>query len=101
MNILELSFLGMKKTLFVQPRHVYAPSEGEGHIYSPTSLWTVGAKLIEAGADIEFADENLRSVDTESADVVGINLVGAPYIPLVRERFRSALAGDQPWVIGG
>jgi len=91
----------MKKTLFVQPRHTYAPPEGMGHVYSPTSLWTVGSKLIQAGADIDFADENLHTADTSKADVVGVNLVGAPCIPLVRERFRSAMEGDQEFLIGG
>lgn len=93
----------MKKTLFVQPRHVYAPSptEGEGHIYSPTSLWTIGSKLIQAGADIDFIDENLHTADTSKADVVGVNLVGAPYISLVRERFRDVIESDQELLLGG
>jgi len=91
----------MVKTLFVQPAHTYIPPEGEGHIYTPSSLWAAGAKLIEAGADIAFADENLRPVDTQHADVLGINLVGPPYIPLVRRRFQSVLDGEQQCIIGG
>jgi radical SAM superfamily enzyme YgiQ (UPF0313 family) len=90
----------MKKTLFVQPRHVYAPSEGHGHIYSPTSLWTVGSKLIQAGADIDFVDENIRPAETDKYGTIGINLVGAPYIPLVRERFRNILDSKNV-LIGG
>src|SRR3989338_1006177 len=91
----------MKKTLFVQPRHIYAPQEGQGHIYTPTSLWTVGAKLIEAGADIDFADENLRPAETGRYDTIGVNLVGAPYIPVVRERFRRIFENGKDLLIGG
>lgn len=91
----------MKKALFIQPRHTYAPPIGDGHVYSPTSLWTVGSKLIQAGADIDFADENLRPANTDGADVLGVNLLGAPYIPLVRERFRSILKGDRKFIVGG
>jgi radical SAM superfamily enzyme YgiQ (UPF0313 family) len=91
----------MTKTLFIQPRHTYAPPIGEGHVYSPTSLWTVGSKLIEAGADIDFADENLHPANTDGADVLGVNLLGAPYIPLVRERFRSVLKGGRKFIVGG
>ena len=41
----------------VQPRHNYAPKEGVGHIYMPTSLLTVGARLLNAGAEVTFHDE--------------------------------------------
>ena len=99
-NILELCFLGMKKTLFLQPRHIYAPPEGEGHIYTPTSLWTMGSKL---GVDIDYADENIRPADINQYDIIGVNLVGLPYIDVVRERFRSILekGSCQKLFVGG
>lgn len=108
-NIVRLCFLHfpltrMKKTLLLQPRHIYAPpmEEGQGHIYSPTSLWTVGSKLIQAGADVTFEDENIRKADTEHADVIGVNLVGPPYIPVVRDRLKNVIDGnEQQLILGG
>ena len=66
----------------VQPRHNYAPKEGVGHIYMPTSLLTVGARLLNAGVDVTFHDENTKPLEV-SSDYVGFNLLGAPYIPEV------------------
>lgn len=67
----------------IQPRHNYAPpiESGEmGHIYMPTALLTVAARLINAGAEIVFHDENLKIAQATS-DKIGISLLGAPYIP--------------------
>lgn len=76
--------------------------EGQGHIYSPTSLWTVGSKLIQAGADVTFEDENIRRASTEDADVIGVNLVGPPYIPVVRDRLKNVIEGkEQQLILGG
>ncbi|MBI1970692.1 radical SAM protein [Candidatus Woesearchaeota archaeon] len=69
----------------VQPRHNYAPSVSEssiGHVYLPSSLLTVGARLLGAGIDITVHDENIRPYK-QTSDLVGITLVGAPYIPEV------------------
>ena len=66
----------------IQPRHNYAPKEGVGHIYMPTSLLTAGARLLNAGIDVTFHDENLRPLEV-SSNYVGFNLLGAPYIPEV------------------
>jgi radical SAM superfamily enzyme YgiQ (UPF0313 family) len=97
----------MTKTLCaVQPRHIYAPpyKQGMGHVYTPTSLWTVMAKLMQSEADIRIVlgDENLRPVDTDHYDIVAANLVGLPYVPVVRERFRSIMEGNgQQLILGG
>ncbi len=67
----------------IQPRHNYAPVAGEGkfgHIYLPTSLLTAGAVLQDAGIDVNLHDENLSTKNITSR-YVGINLLGAPYIP--------------------
>lgn len=74
----------------IQPRHTYAPpidsgaplrgKESQGHIYLNSSLFSVGSRLMHAGADVRFHDENLHPRRVES-NLVGINLVGAPYVP--------------------
>ncbi len=71
----------------IQPRHIYAPDwteESIGHVYMPTSLLTVQARIMEAGINVEFVDENIN-VTHEFAECIGINLVGAPYVePSIR-----------------
>ncbi|HCI03459.1 MAG: radical SAM protein [Candidatus Peribacteraceae bacterium] len=89
----------MKSISFLQPRHSYTPPEGQGHIYTNTSLWTAASRVIEAGGDVaQICDENLRPFEPE-ADSVGINLVGAPYIPVVRERMKSFI--EKRLIAGG
>ena len=66
----------------IQPRHNYAPPANQdklGHIYLPTSLLTIGSRLLNAGVEVKFHDENLRRRDI-SFNYVGSNLLGAPYI---------------------
>ena len=86
----------------VQPRHNYAPKEGVGHIYMPTSLLTVGARLLNAGAEVTFHDENIKPLEV-SSDYVGFNLLGAPYIPEViklQEKIRQE-QGEKTFLVGG
>jgi len=86
----------------VQPRHNYAPKEGAGHIYMPTSLLTVGARLLNAGVDVTFHDENIKPLEV-SSDYVGFNLLGAPYIPEViklQEKIRQE-QGEKTFLVGG
>ena len=86
----------------VQPRHNYAPTEGLGHIYMPTSLLMVGARLLNAGVDVTFHDENIKPLEV-SSDYVGFNLLGAPYIPEViklQERIRQE-NGEKKFLVGG
>lgn len=82
----------LKKILLIQPRHIYAPDFGEkkfGHIYMPTSLLAVASIFIELGLDVNIVDENIEPVDINT-NFVGINLLGAPYIPVV-SRFEKLL----------
>jgi hypothetical protein len=75
------------KILLVQPRHNYAPRFNEnklGHIYMPTSLLTIAAILDKTGIETIIIDENISQTDFNH-NIVGINLLGAPYIPLAIE----------------
>lgn len=68
------------KITLVQPRHIYAPNNNDiGHIYMPTSLLSVAARLIGIGVSVNFFDENI-SIAKFSSDPLGINVIGAPYI---------------------
>lgn len=86
----------------IQPRHNYAAAEGLGHVYMPTSLLTAGARLLNAGVDVEFHDENLKPSEV-SSDYVGFNLLGAPYVPEViklQERINEK-SGEKIFLVGG
>src|SRR3989338_9682697 len=85
----------------VQPLHNHASEDPTkpGHIYSNTSLWTAGSQLIQAGLDVDFHDENIRPAEPQG-NVVGLNIVGPPYIPVVAERIRSISQG-QRILLGG
>lgn len=91
--------------VFIQPRHIYAPSGGDGHIHLSAPLVTVMARLHAAGvADITFRDENFASDLTKGridANVVGINLVGAPYIPKVIDIIRNRVRDGAVVLLGG
>ncbi len=64
----------------------------------PSSLLAAMARVIEAGANVvDVQDANLRPV-RRTADLVGVSLLGAPYVPLVREDF---LRPDAPRLIVG
>lgn len=90
----------MSEVLLLQPRHVYAPPEEIGHVCLPGSLLTFQAQLLAAGARIAFADENLRPAETDRFATVGLNVVGAPYLPAVRERL-ARLNASQNRLVGG
>lgn len=94
----------MKTITLLQPRHIYAPDpavEEIGHIYMPTSLLTAAARLIEAGAVVDLHDENLSECPLDN-DVVGANLLGAPYVQRIRELCdRIARKGSQYTLILG
>lgn len=77
----------MAEVALIQPRHIYAPAPSKariGHVYMPTSLLTVAARLLRAGVVVSFFDENLGRAPLDSC-TVGINLVGAPYVSRARE----------------
>ncbi|MAG60916.1 hypothetical protein CL619_03970 [archaeon] len=89
----------------IQPRHNYAPSieSGEqGHVYLPTALLTVAARLLEAGIYVGVHDENLKEAKVNSKNV-GISLLGAPYIPeaiSLQERLEQEAKGRN-YFLGG
>jgi hypothetical protein len=86
----------------IQPRHNYAPSEGQGHVYLPTSLLTVGSRLLNSGVEVIFHDENITPAEI-STNYIGFNLLGAPYIPEVirrQEEIRKE-SGDKTFLVGG
>jgi len=94
------------KIQLIQPRHIYAPSPSEsvfGHIYLPTSLITIASVLFNGGVDIEFIDENITP-NFELSNVIGINLLGAPYIPVVKKfekKLRNKFGNNYTLFIGG
>ena len=96
----------MVRVDLIQPRHNYAPpveQEKVGHVYMPTSLLTVGSRLLNSGVEVNFHDENLRPRDISSR-YVGSNLLGAPYIPEVVKLQRDIAeeAGeDVTFFVGG
>lgn len=92
-----------KDITLIQPRHSYAPDTGFGHIYMPSSLMTVGAQLQAAGCDVDLYDLNLEKAQINT-DVVGINLLWAPYIPEVKkliDRIRKDFGNEIKIVLGG
>ena len=90
----------------IQPRHNYAPAIQEerlGHIYIPTSLLTAGAVLQNAGIDVRIHDENFGYCQIDSR-YVGINLLGAPYIPeaiKLQKNIRKETGNDSMFFLGG
>lgn len=89
----------------IQPRHSYAPSpekNQKGHIYLNTPLLSAGSRLIQAGVDVTFHDENIRPRNIKS-NLVGINLLGAPYVPeaiKIQEETRR-VSDDIHFLLGG
>src|SRR3989338_3674941 len=96
----------MTKIDLIQPRHNYAPvaSGGKfGHIYLPTSLLTAGAVLQDAGVDSVIQDENFNPSNVNSR-YVGINLLGAPYIPeaiKLQNKIRQKNGNGTTFFLGG
>lgn len=94
------------KILLIQPRHIYAPNWEEsqiGHVYLPTSLLSAAAIFIAMGLEVEFHDENIENVIINH-NIVGINLVGSPYIPIAIEyekRLRSIFGDNFILILGG
>ena len=89
----------------IQPRHNYASENKSklGHLYMPTSLLTVGARLLNIGVDVDFYDENFKFYDNKT-NYVGVNLLGAPYIPEViklQQRIKQNSKEDFKFILGG
>jgi len=85
----------MLQVALVQPRHIYAPDDSSGppgRIYMPTSLLTAGARILHAGVSVSIHDEDIAR-SAPPSDVIGINLLGAPYVTFSRE-FVSRVSGQ-------
>lgn len=86
----------------IQLRHNYAPdfdTEPSGDIYMPHGLWVAGARLMEAGVDCSFQDENLGPSKVSSS-LVGTSLVGPPYIPEA-QKFMNRFSDEIRFILGG
>jgi hypothetical protein len=91
----------MEKIGFIEPRHAYAPPKGDGYVYSPTSMWTAASRVIMAGGDVgKIQDANLHPLEDPDAEHVGVGVIGAMYVPEVREKIIKVFPGVRP-VIGG
>jgi len=96
----------MNHIVLIQPRHTFAPSFEEkkiGHVYLPTSLISVASILINSGNQVSFIDENIDKYDFKN-NIVGINLLGAPYIPTAIEfsqKMRNKFGDNYHLLIGG
>ena len=87
-----------KQMTFIQPRHNYAPESGDGHIHLSAPLITIMSRIRNAigGEMIEmtYLDENFEGERGEiESDIVGVNLVGAPYIPEAIKIIKRVRAG--------
>lgn len=73
-----------KRVVLVEQQYPY----GKPSVYMPTALVVVAAQLMAAGHSVEIVDFNIDNPnDTriwtlfESAEYIGVSVVGAPYIP--------------------
>ena len=66
----------------------------------PTSLLTAAARLIAAGVDVEIHDENINT--QYNFEHIGINLLGAPYIPeAIRIQNEISRKENAKYILGG
>jgi len=80
----------------IQPRHSYASETGDGHIHLSAPALSAMARIeiatVLSGQERNFTylDENLQAIDYSQLEgIVGFNLVGAPYIPVVVEKIKQ------------
>ena len=93
----------MKRITLYQPRHIFAPEEGDGHIYLPSSLTTVAARVLAAGGEVDIQDGNLQKLDFQG-EILGVNVIGSPYIPEVidvRKQIEDLVGDDAQILLGG
>lgn len=101
-----MTLMSKNKILLVQPRHSYAPPFSEkryGHIYMPTSLFTIAAILNNAGIETEIIDENITPSSFDHR-IIGVNLLGAPYIPKaleIEKKLNEKFGKDFRLLLGG
>ena len=98
--------MASNEILLIQPRHIYAPDPSEnklGHVYMPSSLLAAAAIFLEMEIAVKFVDENITKAKLEH-NVVGINLVGAPYVARALEmerRLRDTFKNNFVLLLGG
>lgn len=97
---------GDKELTLIQPMHIHGRAPGDSHVYLPSSLSVVASQAITAGIRTRIVDQNLHELDVPSMhnDVVGMNLVGPPYIPsaiAMREQLASVLGNESSVLMGG
>lgn len=89
----------------MQPRHTYAVPNQEGHIHLSSPLMIAAARVLAARPDLDFRllDENfgVESRDMIEADIVALNLVGAPYIPRAIDIIRRRVRSGAKVILGG
>jgi len=69
----------------------------------PTSLLTVAAIFNDAGITTQIVDENISKTDFDH-NIVGINLLGAPYIPIaieIEKKLTKKYGNDFRLLLGG
>ncbi len=87
----------------LQLKHSYADDKSQWQIYTNTSLWTIWSILDAKGIDISLHDENLEETTLLSSNIVGMNLLWAPYIPVAIEtiqRLRQQFGNELIFVLG-
>lgn len=95
-----------KKVTLIQPRHIYAPHIDTnilGHIYMPNSLFAAATIMRHLDFEIKIFDENIEKLNLNT-NLVGINLLGAPYIPVALDyitKIRKDFGKNIKFVLGG
>lgn len=98
----QLNFKVMKTNSIdlIQPRHIYAPSTGLGHIWMPTALLTIASMLLGAGVNVKLFDENIEEYKGNSKNV-GFNIFGVPYVALIQDKIKKLIQTGREVFIGG
>ena len=87
----------------IQPRHSYADDKSQWIIYTNTSLRTIWSILDNKWIDITLHDENLSETKSLSSNIVWINLLWGPYIPVVIDtiqKLRKQFWNELTFVLG-
>lgn len=94
-----------KSIALIQPQY---PHGGKKQTYLPTGVLNLGSRLMQAGAEVDFIDLNRTEFQAsleilKSADVIGITVLGPPYIPEAIKTIRKIRQAGlvQPVMVGG
>jgi radical SAM superfamily enzyme YgiQ (UPF0313 family) len=94
----------MRITL-VQPKYPHGGS-GKRQVYLPGGLMNLASRFMAVGVETDFVDLNLVNYCWQrlrDADVIGISVLGTPYIPVAVDLVREIRANSisLPILIGG